>query len=92
MDERVVLAPPVLAHAARAALHVGHAALPRTELAFDPGPVERVIKLETEAASVEELRDLVIAAPQGKPIRIRDVANVVDQSVLEGLYEDGAFD
>jgi len=27
--------------------------------------VERVIKLETEAASVEELRDLVIAAPQG---------------------------
>lgn len=40
--------------------------------------VERVIKLETEAASVEELRDLVIAAPQGKPIRIRDVANVVD--------------
>ena len=38
--------------------------------------VERVIKLETEAAEVEELRDLVIAAPQGKPIRIRDVANV----------------
>ncbi len=40
--------------------------------------VERVVKLETEAASVDELRDLVIAAPMGKPIRIRDVANVVD--------------
>jgi HAE1 family hydrophobic/amphiphilic exporter-1 len=40
--------------------------------------VERVLKLETEAASVDELRDLVIAAPQGKPIRIRDVANVID--------------
>jgi len=37
-----------------------------------------VVKLETEAASVDELRDLVIAAPMGKPIRIRDVANVVD--------------
>jgi HAE1 family hydrophobic/amphiphilic exporter-1 len=40
--------------------------------------IERVVKLETEAASVEELRDLVIAAPMGKPIRIRDVANVID--------------
>src|SRR5512133_4004944 len=40
--------------------------------------VERVVKLETEAASVDELRDLVIAAPMGKPIRIRDVANVID--------------
>jgi HAE1 family hydrophobic/amphiphilic exporter-1 len=40
--------------------------------------VERVVRLETEAASVDELRDLVIAAPMGKAIRIRDVANVVD--------------
>jgi HAE1 family hydrophobic/amphiphilic exporter-1 len=40
--------------------------------------VERVVKLETEAASVDELRDLVIAAPMGKAIRIRDVANVID--------------
>jgi len=40
--------------------------------------IERVVKLETEAVSVDELRDLVIAAPMGKPIRIRDVANVID--------------
>lgn len=40
--------------------------------------IERVVKLETEAVSVDELRDLVIVAPAGKPIRIRDVANVLD--------------
>jgi hydrophobic/amphiphilic exporter-1 (mainly G- bacteria), HAE1 family len=39
---------------------------------------ERVVKLETEAKSVDELRDLVIASPGGKPIRVRDVAEVID--------------
>jgi hydrophobic/amphiphilic exporter-1 (mainly G- bacteria), HAE1 family len=43
----------------------------------EPG-VERVVKLETEAKSVDELRGLVIASPNGTPIRVRDVANVVD--------------
>ena len=37
-----------------------------------------IVKLETEARSVEELRDLVVASPGGKQIRVRDVANVVD--------------
>ena len=44
---------------------------------LEPGK-ERVVKLETEARSVEELRDLVVASPDGKPVRVRDVANVVD--------------
>lgn len=44
---------------------------------LEPGR-ERVVKLETEAKSVEELRDLVLASPGGKPIRVRDVATVVD--------------
>jgi hydrophobic/amphiphilic exporter-1 (mainly G- bacteria), HAE1 family len=39
---------------------------------------ERVVKLETEAKSVDELRDLVIASPGGKPIRVRDVAELID--------------
>ena len=44
---------------------------------LEPGQ-ERVVKLETEAQSVEEIRDLVVASPGGKQIRVRDVANVVD--------------
>ncbi len=44
---------------------------------LEPGK-ERVVKLETEAQSVEELRDLVIASPGGRPVRVRDVASVVD--------------
>ena len=44
---------------------------------LEPGK-ERVVKLETEARSVEELRDLVVASPGGKAVRVRDVANVVD--------------
>jgi HAE1 family hydrophobic/amphiphilic exporter-1 len=44
---------------------------------LEPG-VERMVKLETEARSVDELRDLVVASPGGKQIRVRDVANVVD--------------
>ena len=44
---------------------------------LEPGK-ERVVKLETEAQSVEELRELVIASPGGRPVRVRDVASVVD--------------
>ncbi|BDG05353.1 efflux RND transporter permease subunit [Anaeromyxobacter oryzae] len=44
---------------------------------LEPGR-ERVVKLETEARSVDELRNLVVASPGGKPIRVRDVASVVD--------------
>jgi hydrophobic/amphiphilic exporter-1 (mainly G- bacteria), HAE1 family len=44
---------------------------------LEPGK-ERVVKLETEARSVDELRDLVVASPGGKPIRVRDVAEVID--------------
>jgi HAE1 family hydrophobic/amphiphilic exporter-1 len=44
---------------------------------LEPGK-ERVVKLETEAKSVDEIRDLVVASPGGKPIRVRDVATVVD--------------
>jgi HAE1 family hydrophobic/amphiphilic exporter-1 len=44
---------------------------------LEPGR-ERVVKLETEARSVDELRDLVLASPAGHPIRVQDVANVVD--------------
>jgi hydrophobic/amphiphilic exporter-1 (mainly G- bacteria), HAE1 family len=43
----------------------------------EPGR-ERVVKLETEAQSVDELRDLVVASPRGVPVRVRDVANVLD--------------
>jgi len=39
---------------------------------------ERVVKLETEARSVDELRALVVASPGGRPIRVKDVANVID--------------
>jgi HAE1 family hydrophobic/amphiphilic exporter-1 len=44
---------------------------------LEPGR-ERVVKLETEAQSVDELRDLVVANPGGRPVRVRDVASVVD--------------
>ena len=43
----------------------------------EPG-TERVVKLEGEARSVDALRNLVIASPAGAPVRIRDVANVLD--------------
>ena len=43
----------------------------------EPGR-ERVVKLETEARSVEEFRELVVASPGGKSIRVKDVASVVD--------------
>jgi HAE1 family hydrophobic/amphiphilic exporter-1 len=43
----------------------------------EPG-AERVVKLEGEVRSVDALRNLIIASPAGAPVRIRDVANVVD--------------
>jgi hydrophobic/amphiphilic exporter-1 (mainly G- bacteria), HAE1 family len=39
---------------------------------------ERVVKLEAEARSVDALRELVVASPGGAPVRLRDVADVVD--------------
>jgi hydrophobic/amphiphilic exporter-1 (mainly G- bacteria), HAE1 family len=43
----------------------------------EPGR-ERVVRLEAEARSVDELRSLVIASPGGAPVRLRDVAELVD--------------
>ncbi|MDY7229511.1 efflux RND transporter permease subunit [Hyalangium rubrum] len=43
----------------------------------EPG-AERVVKLQGEARSVDALRNLIIASPAGAPVRIRDVANVID--------------
>ena len=40
--------------------------------------VERTIKLRAEAATVEDLRNMVIASPNGVSIRLRDVADVID--------------
>ena len=40
--------------------------------------MERVVKLEGQAQSVDEIRRLVVAAPNGAPVRISDVATVVD--------------
>ncbi|ACG73619.1 acriflavin resistance protein [Anaeromyxobacter sp. K] len=39
---------------------------------------EVVVKVSGEARSVDELRDLVVATPGGAPVRLRDVADVVD--------------
>ncbi len=39
---------------------------------------ERTIKLRAEAQTIEALRDLVIASPEAVPVRLRDVADVVD--------------
>lgn len=39
---------------------------------------ERTIKLTAQAASVEEIRNLVIPAPLPSPVRLHDVANVID--------------
>jgi HAE1 family hydrophobic/amphiphilic exporter-1 len=44
---------------------------------LEPGK-ERVVKLETEAQSVDELRELVLASPGGRSIRVKDVASVID--------------
>ena len=39
---------------------------------------ERVVKVKGEARTVQEVRDLVVASPGGAPVRLRDVADVVD--------------
>lgn len=39
---------------------------------------ERTVKLSSQAKSVDEIRDLIIPAPTASPVRIRDVANVID--------------
>ncbi|WP_163997234.1 efflux RND transporter permease subunit [Pyxidicoccus caerfyrddinensis] len=39
---------------------------------------ERVVRLTSEVKSVEEVRNLIIASPNGAPVRVRDVADVVD--------------
>lgn len=43
----------------------------------EPGR-ERTIKLSSEMKSVEELRELIIPAPTPSPVRLRDVAHVID--------------
>jgi HAE1 family hydrophobic/amphiphilic exporter-1 len=43
----------------------------------EPG-VERSVKLKAEAQSVDDLRNVVVASPMGTPIRLRDVADVID--------------
>jgi hydrophobic/amphiphilic exporter-1 (mainly G- bacteria), HAE1 family len=45
---------------------------------LEPG-VERSVKLTAEAHSVEELRALILASPTGTPVRLGDVAQVLDQ-------------
>ena len=45
--------------------------------AEEPG-AERVVKVTGEARTVDQLRDLVVATPGGAPVRLRDVADVVD--------------
>jgi len=44
---------------------------------LEPG-VERSVKLSAEARSVEELRALVLMSPGGTPVRLGDVAQVID--------------
>ncbi len=39
---------------------------------------ERTIKLTSEAKTIEEIRSIIIPAPTAAPVRIRDVANVID--------------
>ena len=42
------------------------------------GRVERTVKLRAEAENIDQLRDLVLASPDAVPVRLRDVADVVD--------------
>jgi HAE1 family hydrophobic/amphiphilic exporter-1 len=44
---------------------------------LEPG-VERSVKLSAEARSVEELRAVILTSPNGTPVRLGDVAQVVD--------------
>ena len=41
----------------------------------EPG-VERIVKLKAEARSLEELQTLVVASPQGVPVRLGEIADV----------------
>ncbi len=57
---------------------------------LEPG-VERSVKLSAEARSVEELRAVVLMSPGGTPVRLGDVAQVLDgpaearsQATLDG--------
>jgi HAE1 family hydrophobic/amphiphilic exporter-1 len=45
--------------------------------AEEPG-TERTVKVAAEARTVGQLRDLVVASAGGAPVRLRDVADVVD--------------
>jgi HAE1 family hydrophobic/amphiphilic exporter-1 len=42
------------------------------------GGRERLVRLTAEARSVSEIGDIIIASPNGTPVRVRDVAAVVD--------------
>ncbi|NTX62151.1 efflux RND transporter permease subunit [Myxococcus sp. CA051A] len=42
------------------------------------GGRERVLRLTSEAKSVDEIRNIIIASPNGAPVRVRDIADVVD--------------
>jgi len=44
---------------------------------LEPG-VERSVKLSAEARSVEELRAVILVSPNGTPVRLGDVAQVID--------------
>lgn len=39
---------------------------------------ERVVRLTSEAKSVEDIRNIIITSAAGSPIRVRDIAEVVD--------------
>ncbi|MCP3101326.1 efflux RND transporter permease subunit [Myxococcus sp. K15C18031901] len=39
---------------------------------------ERVLRLTSEAKSVDEIRNIIISSPGGAPVRVRDIADVVD--------------
>ncbi|RKH26720.1 efflux RND transporter permease subunit [Corallococcus sp. CA041A] len=42
------------------------------------GGRERIVRLTAEARSVGEIGDIIVASPNGTPVRVRDVAAVVD--------------
>jgi len=42
------------------------------------GGRERIVRLTAEARSVEEIGAIIVASPNGTPVRVRDVAAVVD--------------
>ncbi|MCP3098248.1 efflux RND transporter permease subunit [Myxococcus sp. K15C18031901] len=42
------------------------------------GGRERVVRLTAEARSVDEIGNIILASPNGTPVRVRDVAAVVD--------------